>query len=59
MGYKMVDNVISALMANIFSKFELRCSESSLNQPGGMLALETKPLYFTVKKLDSPARRNA
>jgi len=59
MGLKMIDNVNSALMANIFSKFELKCSESLLNQPGGMLALPTGPLYFTVKKLESATRRNA
>lgn len=59
MGYKMIDNVMAALLATIFSKFELSCPESLLNQPGGMLALETKPLYFTVKKLDIQPRRNA
>jgi len=59
MGYKMIDNLIATLLANIFSKFEVQCSESMLNMPGGMLALETKPFYFTVKRLENPARRNA
>ena len=59
MGYKMIDNVISSLLATIFSHFELSCTDGLHNQPGGMLALDTKPFYFTVKKLETSKRRNA
>ena len=58
MGYKMIDNVISSLLATIFSHFELSCTEGLQAQPGGMLALDTKPFYFTVKKIQNSKRRN-
>jgi len=58
MGYKMIDNVISSLLATIFSHFELSCTEGLQGQPGGMLALDTKPFYFTVKKIQNSKRRN-
>jgi len=58
-GYKTVDNVISSLLAAIFCNFELSCPESLLDQPGGMVALDTKPFYFAIRKLLTPLRRNA
>jgi len=59
MGYKMVDTVMSSLLATIFSQFNLQCSETLRDQPGGMLALEPKPLWFTVKRHATSNRGNA
>ena len=59
MGYKMVEYVTSHIMAQIFGKMEIKCSQEMREQPGGILGLSPEPFYFTLKKIENPSRRLA
>ena len=50
MGYKMVEYVTSHIMAQIFGKMEIKCSQEMREQPGGILGLSPEPFYFTLKE---------
>ena len=59
MGYKMVEYVTSHIIAGIFAKLEIKCSQGMREQPGGILGLSPEPFYFTLKKIENPFSRLA
>lgn len=59
MGYKLIENMMAFLLANILSRFEVSCPDCMREQPGGILGLEPRPFNFTIRRLDTPSRANA